>query len=84
MQKHFHRIVITLLLLCVVLVSGAVLNSRRVEAAPKRTYRADVANSLTAQTVLDQRAAEGWRLVATAGYTNQSGGPELLLVFEKE
>jgi hypothetical protein len=83
MQKHFSQIVITLCLLCLVFLSGAVSNGHRVEAAPKRTYRSDMAVPAGVQALLDQRAAEGWRLV-TMSEGNQDGNTVLVLVFDKE
>jgi len=83
MSRSFVRIIIHTLLLCFAFVSGSVLNSRRIEAAPKRVYRSEIVIPNTVQKVLDQRSAEGWRLI-TMSEGVQDGGTFLVLVFEKE
>jgi hypothetical protein len=64
-------------------ISGAVFGNYEVKASQKKTYHTDMAVPAGLQKLLDQRASEGWRLVAVSE-GNQDGNNVLVVVFDKE
>jgi hypothetical protein len=66
-------------LLIVILVGMLALNWRPTRAATKKVYKSELVNTGSIQATLDERAAEGWQLVAVTAYSNST-----LLVFEKQ
>jgi hypothetical protein len=83
MTKWLIKVLGISLLSSVLFISGAAFGNYAVKASQKKTYHADMAVPAGLQKLLDQRASEGWRLVAVSE-GNQDGNPVLVVVFDKE
>jgi len=63
------------------------LGGRRAVATSKKSYKCDLVDVDTMQSMVDQRAADGWRLAAVSAYSHPAGSTSVervVLVFEKE
>jgi hypothetical protein len=83
MRKRLIKVLVISLLSSVLFISGAALGNREGKASQKKIYHADMTSPSGLQKLLDQRASEGWRLVAVSE-GNQDGNNVLVVVFDKE
>jgi hypothetical protein len=83
MRKWLIKVLGISLLSSVLFISGAVFGNYEVKASQKKTYHTDMAVPAGLQKLLDQRASEGWRLVAVSE-GNQDGNNMLVVVFDRE
>ena len=85
MKKSFIKVlgISLLLLLTLMFVLGSRFGNYEVKASQKRTYHTDLTFPNGVQKLLDQRASEGWRLVAMSEGP-QDGNTVLVVVFDKE
>ncbi len=88
MQKHLNRIFMATCLANLILLGSLALNSRPASAAARKVYKAEVVTGTSGvQSMLDQRASEGWRLVSASGYAYPNGTNTeavTVLIFEKD
>jgi len=84
MRKHLNSLLMLLCLFTVILVSTVVLKERPVTAANKKVYKAEVVSTGSVQATLDQRAAEGWQLVAASSHSTSVNTDVTVLIFEKQ
>ncbi|HET9280954.1 MAG TPA: hypothetical protein VFR24_03225 [Candidatus Angelobacter sp.] len=83
MEKWFIRVLAVSFLSILLFALGAVFGNYEVKASQKKTYHTDTAVPAGLQKLLDQRASEGWRLVAVSE-GDQDGNSVLVVVFDKE
>ncbi|HET9364352.1 MAG TPA: DUF4177 domain-containing protein [Candidatus Angelobacter sp.] len=83
MEKWFIRVLVVSFVSILLFASGAAFGNYEVKASPKKIYHTDMAVPAGVQKLLNQRASEGWRLVAVSE-GNQDGNSVLVVVFEKE
>jgi len=75
------------MLLCVlnvVLLGTATFNGRSARAATKKVYKSEVVPTGSIQATLDERAAEGWQLVAASAHSTAVNTDVTVLIFEKQ
>jgi hypothetical protein len=88
MQKYLNRLLIATFLANLLFLGSLALNIHSAHAAAKKVYKAEVVTGTSGvQSMLDQRAAEGWRLVSASGYAYPNGTNTeavTVLIFEKE
>lgn len=88
MQKYINRIFVATCLANLVFLGSLAINSHPASAAAKKVYKAEVVTGTSSvQSMLDQRASEGWRLASASGYAYPNGTNTeavTVLIFEKE
>jgi uncharacterized membrane protein len=85
MCKRLNFLLMLVVLLNVIFLATITFNGWSARAAAKKTYKAEivVTDTTKIQTTLDQRAAEGWQLVAASGHTS-TAEDVIVLIFEKQ
>jgi len=83
MEKWLIKFLGISLLSLLLFVSGATFGNYEVKASQKRTYHSEMTTPNGLQQLLNQRASEGWQLVAVSE-GNQDGNSVLVAVFYRE
>ena len=83
-RKRLNLVVILVCLLNVIFLSTVAFNGRPASAATKRVYKSEMVPTGSIQATLDERAAEGWQLVAASSHSTSVNTDITVLIFEKQ
>ncbi len=84
MRKRLNLLLMLICLLNVICISTVAFNARPARAATKKVYKSEVVSTGSIQATLDQRAAEGWQLVAASAHSTSVNTDVTVLIFEKQ
>ena len=83
LRKRLNLFLMIICLFNVICLSTIVFKQDPVRAETKKVYKAELVPTGSVQATLDQRAGEGWQLVAASSHSTSINTDVTILIFEK-